>query len=81
MNVADFTVPRSRTHPLTSSSRSPARPRVKGYAGTGERRWSTHIPAPRWKSSREDFDFVIDELDGAPQEPLVLMILRGGLDR
>jgi uncharacterized delta-60 repeat protein len=77
VNVAAFTVPPPPdVIPFDVFFQVAGRARVIGYAEN----WSSsacstsYSQLPFW--TVEDFDFVIDELDGAP-EGLVLMILRG----
>ena len=77
LNVAAFTVPPAPDIiPFNVFFQVAGRARVNGYAENwSSDAWSTHYSQRRlW--TVEDFDFVIDELDGAP-ESLVLMILRG----
>jgi uncharacterized delta-60 repeat protein len=76
LNIAAFTVPPAPDIiPFNVFFQVAGRARVNGYAEN----WSSDASSasfsrrPLW--TVEDFDFVIDELDGAP-ESLVLMILR-----
>jgi len=76
LDVAAFTVPPAPDiTPFNVFFQVAGRARVNGYAENwSSDAWSTHYSRRRlW--TVEDFDFVIDELDGAP-ESLVLMILR-----
>ena len=77
VNVAAFTVPPPPdVTPFDVFFQVAGRARVNGYAEN----WSSDAYSTSYSQQRfwtvEDFDFVIDELDGAP-ESLVLMILRG----